>query len=100
MPSPINANANGIVLTLHVQPSAAVTEACGIHGDALKLRLAARAVEGEANKELVRFLSEFLGVPRSSVAIAHGQTGRRKLVVVSGEPGELLERARALLASQ
>jgi len=41
--------ANGVVLELHVQPGAKLTEVAGVHGDALKVRLAARPVEGQAN---------------------------------------------------
>ncbi|MHB1301370.1 MAG: DUF167 domain-containing protein, partial [Burkholderiales bacterium] len=39
----------GITLTLHVQPGAKKTEVAGLHGDALKIRLAAPPVEGKAN---------------------------------------------------
>ena len=30
-----------LLLTLHIQPGAKKTEVCGLHGDALKIRLAA-----------------------------------------------------------
>ncbi|PYO68049.1 MAG: hypothetical protein DMD71_06600 [Gemmatimonadetes bacterium] len=55
-----------------------------MHGDAVKLRLAAPPVEGAANAELVRFLAERLGVPRAAVTIAAGHAGRRKTVTIEG----------------
>jgi uncharacterized protein len=50
----------------------------------LAARVAAPAVGGAANQSLLRLLSDELGVPRRSVRIVAGATGRRKLVVVDG----------------
>jgi uncharacterized protein (TIGR00251 family) len=72
------------VLTLHVQPGARRTEAAGLHGDALRLRLAAPPVDGKANAELIRFLAEAFDVPRRSVSLISGETSRRKQVAVTG----------------
>ncbi len=71
-------------LTVHVVPRARATAVAGRHGDALKIRLAAAPVDGAANAELVRFLAERLNVPRGSVTIAAGHTGRRKTVRIDG----------------
>jgi uncharacterized protein (TIGR00251 family) len=71
-----------LVLTLHVQPGAKRTEVAGVHGDALKLRLAAPPVDGAANAELLRFLADAFGVPSRRVAIVRGATSRRKVVRV------------------
>ena len=82
-----------LILDLHVQPGASRTEVSGLHGDALKIRLAARPVEGAANAELVRFLAEVFGVPRRDVTIESGDTSRRKRVRVAGasDPARLHE---------
>jgi uncharacterized protein (TIGR00251 family) len=69
-----------IELRLHVQPGARRTEVVGVHGDALKIRLAAPAVEGRANTALVHFLAEIFGVTLKQVSVVHGQLSRRKLV--------------------
>ena len=50
----------------------------------LKARVAAPPVEGEANAALTVLLSKTLGVRRSAVRIAAGQTGRLKQVEVEG----------------
>ena len=71
-----------LVLTLHVQPGAKRTEVAGVHGDALKLRLAAPAVAGKANAALVRFLADAFGVPARAVTIVRGETSRQKVVRV------------------
>ena len=80
----VQVSQEGVVLTVHVQPKSSRTESAGIHGDALKIRVAAPPVEGAANEELIRFLAGTFGVPVSAVQIEKGSTGRRKLVRLRG----------------
>ena len=81
-----------LVLELHVQPGAARTEVAGLHGERLKLRVRARAVEGEANAALIEFLAERLEVAKRDVVIETGEASRRKRVRVRGAriPPEVL----------
>lgn len=72
-----------VVLALHVQPGAARTGVAGMHGGALKVRLAAPPVDGKANAELLRFLAEAFGVPRRNVTLVRGETSRAKVVRVA-----------------
>jgi len=74
--------ARRLTLTLHVQPGARKSGIAGIHGDALKIRIAAPASDNKANGALVEFLGETLGVPKSAIATRRGATGRRKVVEV------------------
>ena len=73
-----------MILDLHVQPGASRSEFAGRHGDRIKVRLAARAVDGKANKALVGFLAAHFGVPRRNVRIAAGLKSRQKRVVIEG----------------
>ncbi|MBS0335907.1 MAG: DUF167 domain-containing protein [Proteobacteria bacterium] len=70
------------MLQVHVQPGASRTEVAGLHGDCLKIRLSARAVEGEANACLVEFIAAALGVAKRAVSIDSGASSRRKRVAV------------------
>lgn len=54
-----------------------------MHGDALKVRVAAPPVEGRANEELIALLAGALGVPRKSVTVVKGGASRRKTVSVA-----------------
>lgn len=74
----------GVRVRIRVQPRASRTEVAGEHGGALRIRVAAPPVDGEANGELVRFLAKRLGVARSRVRIVAGETGRSKTVEVDG----------------
>lgn len=75
-----------MILDLHVQPGARVSEFAGRHGERIKVRLAARAVDGKANQALVEFLAAHYGVPRRDVRITAGLKSRRKRVVIEGLP--------------
>ncbi|MBI4666586.1 MAG: YggU family protein [Nitrospinae bacterium] len=74
----------GVRFIVHVAPRASRSEFMGLHGDAMKVRLAAPPVDGAANDELIAFLSKFIGVPKSAVAIIAGETSKRKTVRISG----------------
>jgi uncharacterized protein (TIGR00251 family) len=81
-----------VVLRLHVQPGAARSEVVGPHGEALRVRVAAPAVEGRANAAVVRLLADSLGLRRSDVALVGGSTGRRKRVRLQGVDARRLTR--------
>jgi uncharacterized protein (TIGR00251 family) len=71
-----------LILELHVQPGAKKSEFAGQHGDRIKVRLAAPAVDGKANEALVEFLADYYRVPRRNVRIVSGLKSRRKRVVI------------------
>lgn len=75
---------DGVVLSLHIQPGAKRTETAGLHGEALKIRLAAPPVDGKANDALIAFLAKTLGVPKACVDLVAGQSSRAKRVRVAG----------------
>lgn len=77
-----NDGGHRLTLTLHIQPGAKRTEAVGLHGDALKIRLAAPPVEGAANAALLEFLADIFAVPLRQVTLKHGVKSRRKVVEV------------------
>jgi uncharacterized protein (TIGR00251 family) len=69
-----------VVLTLHIQPGAKRNEIVGLHGEALKIRLAAPPVDGKANECLIGFLAEQLGVAKNRVELISGVSSRAKRV--------------------
>jgi uncharacterized protein len=95
---PIQDTATGATFAVKVHPHAKKNAITGELGDALKLSLTAPAVDGRANRVCIEFLANLLKVPRSSVTIASGQTGRRKVIRVAGLVAE--EVRQALSVSQ
>ena len=79
-----------LTLTLRIQPNARASAVAGRHGDALKLRIAAPAVEGQANAALIDFLHQWFKLPAKNIKIKHGARGRRKIVELDN-PGAAIE---------
>ena len=89
------ADAGDWILHVHAQPGAKRTEVVGLHGEALKIRVAAPALEDRANEALVAFLAEAFGVPKRQVVLEQGPRGREKRFRVRGSavsPASLLSR--------
>jgi hypothetical protein len=71
-------------ITVHVHPNAGQNEMMGFRDGVLRVRLAAPPVKGKANQELIKFLSNVLGVNKSNLSIEKGITGRKKIVAITG----------------
>ncbi|HMS82233.1 MAG TPA: DUF167 domain-containing protein [Nitrospira sp.] len=80
----------GVLLTVHVQPNASRTDCVGVHGDAIKIRVAARPIQGAANEELIRFIADRCSIARTQVQIQGGTETRRKRLCVQGITAESL----------
>ena len=72
------------LLRLRVHPNAARNEVAGFSEGVWQIRIAAPPVKGKANKELLAFLSQALGVGKSSLNIVRGHTSRSKAISVAG----------------
>lgn len=70
-------------ISVRVQPRASKNEVVGFDAaGVLRVRVTAPPVGGAANKAVAELLADALGVPKSTVSIASGQSGRNKLVDV------------------
>ena len=83
-------------LPIRLQPGAAVDRIEGWEADpegrrALKVRVRARPIDGEANDALIRLLAKSLGMSKSSVVVERGGQSRSKMVVVDGLDDETLD---------
>jgi len=71
-----------VSLRIKAQPNASKSEFCEVYGDdAIKIRIKAPAVEGAANKELVKFLAKSFKVSKSDILFKTGQNSKIKIVV-------------------
>ncbi len=74
-------NDNSVSIRIKAQPAASKTHFCEIYGeDAIKIRIKAPAVEGAANKELVKFLAKSFKVSKSDILFKSGQQSKIKII--------------------
>ena len=92
---PFSFDGDSALLAVRLTPRAgldsigAVVEA-GQGRTALSVRVAAPPVDGAANKALVALLAKRLGIPKSAVTIASGETSRLKMVRLAGATADQL----------
>jgi uncharacterized protein len=85
----------GSLLRVHVRPGASRPGVAGLHGGVLALRVAARPLEGAANREVLAVIATALEVAPSAVELVAGARGRDKRVRVRGLDPAAVERRLA-----
>jgi uncharacterized protein (TIGR00251 family) len=78
---------DGLEVRVLVQPGASRSRVVGVHGDALKLAVAAPPERGRANEAVVAVLAQRCSVRPADVRVVAGFASRRKRVrIVTGDP--------------
>jgi len=73
---------NGFVtFKVKAQPNSSKNKIAGIYGDSIKINIQAPAVDGSANKELIKFLSKSFKIPKSDI-ILKGETSKQKYITM------------------
>jgi uncharacterized protein len=78
-----------VTLSVRVKPRASKSAVLGVRAGELEVAVRASPVDGRANEELVRVLAEHFEIPKSTVTIARGQSGRSKTVRLAVVPAKL-----------
>ena len=95
----------GVRLSVRVTPRAGRDGVEGIGVDAderphVKVRVAAAPVDGEANESVEKIIAKWLGVAKGAVEVVGGETARTKLLMVDGDPVQLVRKCQALVAGK
>jgi uncharacterized protein YggU (UPF0235/DUF167 family) len=86
-------------MAIRVGSGAARTRVGGTYGEALVVKVAARAVEGKATEAALAAVAAALGVRRRDVRLVSGATSRDKVVEVDGDVAQLTFRIDELRGS-
>jgi uncharacterized protein (TIGR00251 family) len=87
----------GVRLAVHIHPGAKRNAVVGVHGDALKIAVAAPPVDGKANDAIGGLIADLFDIPSRAVAVVAGHSSRRKIVQIEGVS---LPEAQRCLASR
>lgn len=80
---PIIVNNNGeIMLKIHAKPGSKQNSITDISSDAVGVQIAAPPVDGEANTELVKYISKVLQLRKSDVSVDRGSKSREKTILI------------------
>ena len=67
-------------IIVRVQPNASQNEVLRFKDGGLHVRIAASPIKGKANQELIKFLSDILGISKRNLIIEKGMTGKSKVI--------------------
>jgi uncharacterized protein len=82
---------NRIKIAVKVHPNARKNEISGFSNEVLRVKIAAPADKGKANKELIEYFSDILGLKKENIEIVKGQTEHNKLIAIEGITREELK---------
>jgi uncharacterized protein (TIGR00251 family) len=83
-PNYLHAQADGVVLSVKLQPRASANEIGEPLGNELRIKVTAPPVDAAANEALVRLLADALNCGRNRVELARGHASRHKLIKLRG----------------
>ncbi len=96
LPSFLRPDGADTLVSVVARPRAREDAIEGVHGDAIKVRVAAPPVDGAANEAIERYMASVLGVGRSRVHVLRGAASRHKrLRVVGLDPASVAAALRA-----
>ncbi|KAI1904148.1 hypothetical protein AGOR_G00002700 [Albula goreensis] len=101
VPGPVSQDKGGLIcIAIHAKPGSKQNAITDVSPEAVGVAIAAPPSEGEANAELVRYLSKVLELKKSEVTLDRGCRSREKLIKVSGSisPEEVLDRLKRAAA--
>jgi len=84
MPGFLRVQADGVLLSVKLQPRASANEIGDALGNELRIKVTAPPVDAAANEALVKFLARHLDCPRNRVELVRGHTSRHKTLKLYG----------------
>ena len=84
MPAFFRVQADGVLLSVKLQPRASANEIGEALGNELRIKVTAPPVDAAANEALMKVLAQQLNCPRNRVDIVRGHTSRHKTVKLYG----------------
>ncbi len=92
---PLTAEARGVRLAVRVTPRANTDEVGGVErgaDDRLWVIARVRAIpdRNKANVAITKLIADEIGVAKSYVSVLSGTTNRNKILLIEGDPGELM----------
>ena len=89
-------------LAVRLTPNGGRDAIDGIEADSegeafLKARVTAVPEKGKANKALILLIAKSLRIPKSSVSLVSGETARKKILRIDGDPEDLVKKLETVL---
>ena len=90
IPSFLRVQADGLLLSVKLQPRASINEIGEPLGAELRIKVTAPPVDAAANEALIRLLARQIDIPRNRIELIRGHTSRHKVLKLHGLSAEAL----------
>lgn len=95
---PIVLNKTGnIIIKIHAKPGAKQNSVTDVLDEAIGVQIAAPPVDGEANAELVKYISKVLQLRKSDVSVDRGSKSREKTILIDKSAAITITEAMELI---
>ncbi len=88
---------DGYIINLKISPNASKNEIIKTDDGIFKIKITAQPVDGKANKALIEFLSKNLKVPKTSIEILKGHSGKEKTLLVRSKDIDVIEKLKSFV---
>lgn len=97
----VKETSQGAVLMVLASPRSSRTEIVEIQQDRCKIKVKAPPVDGEANSALIEALAKIFKIPKKSVVLEKGQTGKQKSFLLVGlSKAEVCQTVNSILSNK
>lgn len=86
---------DGVILSLKISPNSSKNEIIKSEDGSIKVKITAQPIDGKANKALVEFLSKQLKIPKSSIEIIKGHTGKDKSLLIKTNDDLIIQKLKS-----
>lgn len=88
-----------ILLKILAKPGSKVNSITGISDDGIEVKISAPPVDGEANTELISYLSKLFGLRKSDLSLDKGSRSRNKTVIIMKDAGKSINDLNEIIKS-
>ena len=98
---PFHAAAGAVTVRVRLTPNGGRDQIIGIEAGAdgerhLKVKVSAVPEDGKANRALVALLAKQLRLPKSALSLISGETSRKKILRIEGDPEDIIAKLAML----
>lgn len=88
---------DGVILSLKISPNSSKNEIIKCEDGSIKVKITAQPIDGKANKALVEFLSKQFKIPKSSIEIIKGHTGKDKSLLIKTNDDLIIQKLKSFV---
>lgn len=88
---------DGVIFNLKISPNSSKNEIIKCDDGTVKVKITAQPIDGKANKALLEFLSKQFKIPKTSIEIIKGHTGKDKTLLIKTNDDLIIQKLKSFV---